>query len=61
MQIQKPCLAQEEYNVVYSVERLKKKKAAHQSTPNRRSGVDLNNCLLFAQFNYSEKIYIHIT
>ena len=48
---------------IYKVDELslKKKKATHQSTPNRRSGVDLNNCLLFAQFNYSEKIYIHIT
>ena len=49
-----------EYNVAYSAERLKKKKATRQSTPSRGLGVDLNNCILFAQLNYSEKIYIHI-
>ena len=61
MQIQKPYLAKEEYNVVCSAERMKKKATPPQSTPSRGLGVDLNNCLLFAQFNYSEKIYIHIT
>lgn len=50
-----------EYNVACSAERVKKKGTTPQSTPSIGLMFDLNNYLLFAQFKYSEKIYIHIT
>jgi hypothetical protein len=50
-----------EYNVACSAERMKKTETTTQSTLSIGLVFDLNNYLLFAQFNYSEKIYIHIT
>ena len=50
-----------EYNVACSAERMKKNEKTLQSTPSIGLAFDLNNYLLFAQFKYSEKNYIHIT